>query len=94
MNYIYVYTADGKKFERIDKAALIANNLDKFVFGVNDIEAIAYLKEKYNFKAMNIDAVIDILNVCGADDNIYLCTPEDKTVIKANFKNVKEFCNE
>jgi hypothetical protein len=94
MNYIYVYTADNKKFVRLKKAAEMAKNLDNFVFGVNDIESITYLKEKYNFKAMNLDAVIDILNACDLDDNIYLCTPENKTIIKASFKNVKEFCNE
>ncbi|GAX87796.1 conserved hypothetical protein [Lebetimonas natsushimae] len=94
MNYLYVYTADDKKFDRLDKMADVAKNLEDFVFGVNDIESIVYLKEKYGFKAMNVDAVIDVLNACTQDDVIYLCTPEDNTIVKASFNNVKEICNE
>ncbi len=87
MKYVYVYTADEKKFDRLDKAAKIKDA----VFCVNDIESIAYLREKYNIKALNIDAIIDLLNLLELDDEIILCTPEDTKTIKTSFK-AKELC--
>ena len=87
MKYVYVYTADDKKFDRLDK---IAKEIDA-VYCVNDIESIAYLREKYGIKAMNIDAAADLFNLLEADDEIYLCTPEDTKIIKASF-NSKELC--
>ena len=89
MKYVYVYTADDKKFERLDK---VAKELDA-IYCVNDIESIAYLREKYGIKAMNIDAAADLFNLLEADDEIYLCTPEDTKIIMASFKS-KELCNE
>jgi len=90
MKYVYVYTADDKKFKRLDKASEIKDA----VFCVNDIESIAYLREKYGIKAMNIDAIVDLFNLLEADDEIILCTPEDTKLIKASFINSKELCNE
>ena len=87
MKYVYVYTADEKKFDRLDRAAEIKDA----IFCVNDIESIAYLREKYGIKAMNIDAVVDLFNVLEMDDEIYVCTPEDIKIIKASFKT-KEIC--
>ncbi len=87
MKYVYVYTADEKKFQRLNKAAEIKDA----VFCVNDIESIAYLRKKYNIKALNIDAVIDLLNLLEVGDEVYLCTPEDTKIIKASFKS-KEIC--
>ena len=87
MKYVYVYTADEKKFDRLDRAAEIKDA----IFCVNDIESIAYLREKYGIKAMNIDAVVDLFNVLEMDDEIYVCTPEDIKIIKASFK-MKEIC--
>ncbi len=87
MKYVYVYTADADKFERLNKAAKIKNA----IFCVNDIESIAYLREKYNIKALNIDAVIDLVNLLEMGDEVYLCTPEDIKIIKASFK-AKEIC--
>ena len=89
MKYAYIYTADDKKFERLDK---VAKEIDA-VYCVNDIESIVYLREKYGIKAMNLDAAADLFNLLEADDEIYLCTPEDIKVIKASF-NSKELCNE
>ena len=90
MKYVYVYTIDDKKFDRIDK---VAKEVKDAVFCVNDIESIVYLREKYGIKAMNLDAAIDLLNLLKADDEIYLCSPEDTKIIKASF-NSKELCNE
>ena len=90
MRYVYVYTADDKKFQRLDKAS----DIKDAVFCVNDIESIAYLREKYGIKAMNIDAIIDLFNLLEADDEIYLCTPEDTKLVKASFAKSKEICNE
>ena len=90
MKYAYVYTADDKKFDRMDK---VAKEVKDAVFCVNDIESIVYLREKYGIKAMNLDAAIDLFNLLEADDEIYLCTPEDIKIIKASFKS-KELCNE
>jgi len=88
--YVYVYTADDKKFERLDKASEIKDA----VFCVNDIESITYLREKYGIKAMNVDAIVDLFNLLEADDEILLCTPEDTKYIKASFSKIKELCNE
>ena len=90
MKYVYVYTADDKKFDRLDK---VAKEID-VVYCVNDIESIAYLREKYGIKAMNIDAAADLFNLLEADDEIYLCTPEDTKIIVASYANSKELCNE
>ena len=90
MKYAYVYTVDDKKFDRIDK---VIREVKDVVFCVNDIESIVYLREKYGIKAMNLDAAIDLFNLLEADDEIYLCTPEDIKIIKASFK-AKELCNE
>ena len=91
MKYVYIYTADDKKFERLDK---VANEVKDAVYCVNDIESIVYLREKYGIKAMNIDAAADLFNLLEVDDEIYLCTPEDIKIIKASFANSKELCNE
>ena len=90
MKYVYVYTADEKKFDRLDKASEIKDA----VFCVNDIESIVYLRDKYGIKAMNVDALVDLFNLLKADDEIYLCTPEDTKILKASFANSKELCNE
>jgi len=91
LKYVYVYTADEKKFDRLDNVAIKVKDA---VYCVNDIESIVYLREKYGIKAMNIDAEADLFNLLEADDEIYLCTPEDTKVIKASFANSKELCNE
>jgi len=90
MKYVYIYTADNKKFERLERASEIKDA----VFCVNDIESIVYLREKFGIKAMNIDAIVDLFNLLEADDEIILCTPEDTKLIKASFANAKELCNE
>ncbi len=90
MKYVYVYTADNKKFERLDRASEIKDA----VFCVNDLESIAYLREKYGIKAMNLDALMDLFNLLNAEDEIILCTPEDIKLIKASFANSKELCDE
>jgi len=90
MKYVYVYTADDKKFDRLKRASEIKDA----VFCVNDIESIVYLREKYGIKAMNIDAIVDLFNLLEADDEIILCTPEDTKLVKASFANSKELCNE
>ena len=90
MKYVYVYTADNKKFDRLKRASEIKDA----VFCVNDIESIVYLREKYGIKAMNIDAIVDLFNLLEADDEIILCTPEDTKLVKASFANSKELCNE
>ena len=89
--YVYVYTADDKKFQRLDKAA---SEVKDAVYCVNDVESIAYLREKYGIKAMNTDAIVDLFNVLEADDEIYVCSPEDVSIVKASFRNFKELCNE
>ncbi|NPA87503.1 hypothetical protein [Caminibacter pacificus] len=94
MIYCYVYTADDKKFERMDRVVDEVKNQENVVFGVNDIESITYLREKYGIKAMNVDALSDVFNAVTHDDDIIVCTPEDTTYLKASFRNVKELCNE
>ncbi len=91
MKYVYVWTADDKKFERLDR---VANEVKDAVYCVNDIEAIAYLREKYGIKAMNLDAAADLFNLLEPDDEILVCSPEDLTLLKASFRNFKELCNE
>ena len=90
MLYVYVYTADNKKFERLNKAIKFIKNKD-VIFCVNDLESIVFIKSK-GFKAMNIDALIDLFNLNSGDDEFYICTPEDSTYLNASFINVKEIC--
>ena len=96
MKYCYIYTGDRKKedrLKRVDEALEYVKNLDEeVVFAVNDLQSIAYLKEK-GFKALNIDAASDLLNLMTPDDGVILCTPEDIVLIKASFADVKEICN-
>jgi methionine synthase I (cobalamin-dependent) len=90
LTYIYVYTADKKKFERIKKAVEVAKTLDETpVFCVNDLEAIEEVN-KNGFKAMNVDALQDLFNVSDGSDVFYISTPEDTAYLKAAFANVKE----
>ncbi len=90
MIYVYVYTADKDKFERIKKAVEVAKNLDETpVFCVNDLEAIEEVR-KHGFKAMNVDALQDLFNLSDGSDTFYISTPEDATYLKAAFANVKE----
>jgi len=63
------------------------------VFAVNDLQSIAYIKEK-GFKALNLDAITDLFNLLTPDDSVVLCTPEDTTLVKASFRDTKEICNE
>ncbi len=94
--YCYIYTGDKSKKERlkrIDKALEEIKKLNEdVVFVVNDLQSIAYLKEK-GFKALNIDAAEDLFNLLEPDSIIYLCTPEDTKIIKASFRNAREICN-
>jgi len=94
--YCYIYTGDKNKKERlkrIDKALEEIKKLNEdVVFVVNDLQSIAYLKEK-GFKALNIDAAEDLFNLLEPDSIIYLCTPEDTKIIKASFRNAREICN-
>jgi hypothetical protein len=94
VKYIYVYTADNNKFERLKKAIdyIEKNNLD-LIFAVNDLQSIAYLKEK-GYKALNIDAIVDLFNLLKPEESVVICTPEDATYVKASFRDVKEICNE
>ncbi|ACM93240.1 hypothetical protein NAMH_0303 [Nautilia profundicola AmH] len=90
MTYIYVYTADKDKFERIKKAVEVANTLPETpVFCVNDLEAIEEVR-KNGYKAMNVDALQDLFNLSDGSDTFYILTPEDTTYLKAAFANVKE----
>ena len=90
MTYIYVYTADKEKFERIKKAVEVAKSLSETpVFCVNDLEAIDEVR-KNGFKAMNVDALQDLFNLSDGSDTFYVFTPEDTTYLKAAFANVKE----
>jgi len=96
MKYCYVYTGDRNKedrLKRIDEAIDYVKNLDEeVIFAVNDLQSIAYIKEK-GFKALNLDALMDLLNLMTPDDSVILCTPEDALMIKASFADVKEICN-
>ena len=96
MKYCYVYTGDRNKedrLKRIDKAIEYVKNLDEeIIFAVNDLQSIAYVKEK-GFKALNLDAINDLLNLMTPDDSVILCSPEDTMIIKASFRDVKEICN-
>jgi len=93
MKYFYVYTADKNKEERINRINkaleyVKENNLD-VVFCVNDLQSISYIKEN-GYKALNVDALEDLLNLSDGSDEFYLLTPEDTTFIKVSFANVKE----
>ena len=95
MKYCYVYTGDRKKEERlkrIDKAIEFVKNLEDVIFAVNDLQSIAYLKEK-GYKALNLDALADLFNLLTPEDSVILCTPEDTAIVKASFRDVKEICN-
>ena len=95
MKYVYVYTGDRKKEDRIKRLDKAIQRIDdtKLVFVVNDLQSIAYLKDN-GFKALNIDAIEDLFNLLTPDDEIVLCTPEDTTLVKASFANSKEICDE
>ena len=97
MKYCYVYTGDKNKddrLKRIDKAMDYVKKLnEEVIFAVNDLQSIAYIKEK-GFKALNLDALMDLLSLMTPDDSVILCTPEDTLIIKASFADVKEICNE
>ena len=90
MTYIYVYTADKQKFDRIKKAIDFAKTLNETpIFCVNDLEAIDEVR-KGGFKAMNVDAIEDLFSLTDGSDTFYIITPEDSTYLKASFANVKE----
>jgi len=95
--YCYIYTGDKVKDDRIKRIEKVLNELEKLnenvVFAVNDLQSISYLNEK-GYKALNIDALADIYNLITHDDFLYICTPEDTTLLKASYANVKELCNE
>ncbi|NPA11156.1 MAG: hypothetical protein GXO62_02825 [Epsilonproteobacteria bacterium] len=92
MKYCYIYTGDKNKEDRLKR---IDNVLEKIendvIFAVNDLQSISYLTQK-GFKALNVDAVMDLFNLLNPDDEILFCTPEDTTVLKASFANAKEVC--
>ena len=90
MLYIYVYTADNKKFDRLNKVIEFIKDKD-VIFCVNDLESIAFIKSR-GFKAMNVDALIDLFSLDNGSDEFYICTPEDSTYLKASFANVKDIC--
>ena len=94
MKYVYVYTGDRNKQERIKRLDKAIKSLKDYniVFVVNDLQSIAYLKEN-GFKALNVDAIVDLFNLLTPDDEVLLCTPEDTTIVRASF-NSKEICNE
>ena len=92
MLYVYVYTSDEKKFDRLNRAIEFVKDKE-VIFCVNDLESIAFVKSK-GFKAMNVDALVDLFNLSDGSDEFYICTPEDSTYLKASFSNVKEICNE
>ena len=90
MTYIYVYTADKQKFDRIKKAIDFAKTLKETpIFCVNDLEAIDEVR-KNGFKAMNVDAIEDLFSLTDGSDTFYIITPEDSAYLKASFVNVKE----
>ena len=93
MLYIYVYTGDKDRNRKTlnDVIEKVKEINEDFVFAVNDLQSIAYLKEK-GYKALNVDAIQDLFNLLTPDDKVYLCTPEDKRVILASFRNSKEIC--
>ena len=93
--YCYVYTGDKQKQKRLDRIENAIKNLEneEVIFAVNDLQSIAYLREK-GYKALNIDALQDLFNLLEPDDIIYLCTPENTLIIKASFRNAKEICSE
>jgi len=90
MLYVYIYTADDKKFERLNNVIEFVKDKNA-IFCVNDLESITFIKSK-GFKAMNVDALIDLFNLSNGSDEFYICTPEDTTYLKASFINVKEIC--
>jgi ATP phosphoribosyltransferase regulatory subunit HisZ len=93
--YCYVYTGDKNKEERIKRINQVLDVLkdmnEDVVFAVNDLQSIAYLKEK-GFRALNIDAIQDLFNLVTHDDILYICTPEEKNLILASYANAKEIC--
>ncbi len=93
MIYVYVYTGDkDRNRAKLDEVIKKVKEIkEDFAFAVNDLQSIAYLKEK-GYKALNIDAVQDLFNLLEAGDTIYLCTPEETKIIKASFANAKEIC--
>jgi hypothetical protein len=84
MKYCYIYTADKNKFKRMD---FVLNHINDAIFAVNDLESIAYLKEK-GFKALNVDAWQDLLNLITPEDELIISTPEENHL--KYLPNVKE----
>jgi len=92
LTYCYIYTGERKKEERILRIENALANLSEkedIIFIVNDLQSIAYLKEK-GYKAMNVDALEDLFNLSDGSDTFYVSTPEDITYLKASFANIKE----
>jgi len=90
MLYVYVYTDDEKKFDRLNKAIEFVKD-KKAIFCVNDLESIAFVKKR-GFKAINVDALVDLFSLSNESDEFYICTPEDSNYLKASFSNIKEIC--
>ncbi|NPA55961.1 MAG: hypothetical protein GXO40_06310 [Epsilonproteobacteria bacterium] len=82
MNYIYVDTRD-YDFSKIDKVLdyVKSHNIDNFVFLVNDIRSIDYLRNK-GIKAVNVDAFFDVVNIVTYEDYLYYYTDEDATFLQ------------
>jgi hypothetical protein len=95
MRYCYVYTGDREKEKRIKRIDKVLEKLKnkEIIYVVNDLQSIAYLKEK-GYKALNIDAIEDLFNLLTPEDSVILCTPEKSEYLRFSFSNVEEICNE
>ncbi|MRJ06139.1 MAG: hypothetical protein C6I01_01290 [Epsilonproteobacteria bacterium] len=88
MNYIYIFTGDNRWEERLKRGVELMEEkgLDpnETLFAVNDVKSIYYLRER-GFKALNLDAPIDLFNLATKGDKVYLITPEENTLPLINY---------
>jgi len=91
MIYIYVDTKD-YDYTKLDKALEYAQkeNIKEFIFLVNDIRSIDYLREK-GYKAINLDGFEDVFNVVTHDDKLYYNTDENDEFVKIQYPTSKKF---
>ena len=90
MIYIYVDTKD-YDYTKLDKALEYAQkeNIKEFIFLVNDIRSIDYLREK-GYKAINLDGFEDVFNVVTHDDKLYYNTDENDEFVKIQYPSAKK----
>jgi hypothetical protein len=91
MTYLYIYTGDRQWEERIEKGVEWARKggftPESLLFCVNDVKGIEKVQQ-LGFKALNLDAPVDLINLATKGDQIYLLTPEEIGPLPTYFPNL------